>query len=298
CCGLDRRTRRRQGAGAQSLRPRRCYAARGSRHPADGRWLDGLSLRSGKGHCLRLRRIYRWRPCEAGARCVRRACDDVASEALKFTVLRMMKAGRFARLFLVSVETASRLTETSSTSFVVIRNLFYGEDDLRVETLVIEPLTKEAFAPFGDVIETEGAELRLINNGTTERYHDLARVEAAGSEARVLVNIFRGQSFEAPIDIVMMERHPFGSQAFIPLNGRPFLVVVAEDAGGKPARPRVFLARGDQGVNYLRNAWHHPLLALEQKSDFLVVDRAGKEDNLQEFFFSDAIYRIKTIKPA
>lgn len=209
-----------------------------------------------------------------------------------------MKAGRFARLFLVSVETASRLTETSSTSFVVIRNLFYGEDDLRVETLVVEPLTKEAFAPFGDVIETEGAELRLINNGTTERYHDLARVEAAGSEARVLVNIFRGQSFEAPIDIVMMERHPFGSQAFIPLNGRPFLVVVAEDAGSKPARPRVFLARGDQGVNYLRNAWHHPLLALEQKSDFLVVDRAGKEDNLQEFFFSDAIYRIETITPA
>jgi len=79
----------------------------------------------------------------------------------------MMKAGRFARLFLVSVETASRLTETSSTSFVVLRNLFYGEDDLRVETLVVEPLTKEAFAPFGDVIETEGAELRPINNGRT-----------------------------------------------------------------------------------------------------------------------------------
>ncbi|GAA5656595.1 ureidoglycolate lyase [Brucella sp. RRSP16] len=169
---------------------------------------------------------------------------------------------------------------------------------MHVETLVVEPLTKDAFAPFGDVIETEGAELRLINNGTTERYHDLARVEATGTEARVLVNIFRGQSFEAPIDIVMMERHPFGSQAFVPLNGRPFLVIVAEDDGGKPARPRVFLARGDQGVNYLRNVWHHPLLALEQKSDFLIVDRAGKEDNLEEFFFSNAAYRIETTKPA
>lgn len=169
---------------------------------------------------------------------------------------------------------------------------------MQVEILAVEPLTKEAFAPFGDVIEVEGAELQLINNGTTERFHDLARVEAAGTEARVLINIFRGQPFEAPIDIVMMERHPFGSQAFIPLNGRPFLVVVAEDADGRPARPRVFLARGDQGVNYLRNVWHHPLLALERQSEFLVVDRAGKEDNLEEFFFSGANYRIETTKPA
>ncbi len=111
---------------------------------------------------------------------------------------------------------------------------------MQVEILAVERLTKEAFAPFGDVIEVEGAELRLINNGTTERFHDLARVEAAGTEARVLINIFRGQSFEAPIDIVMMERHPFGSQAFIPLNGRPFLVVVAEDVDDRPVRPRVF----------------------------------------------------------
>lgn len=75
-------------------------------------------------------------------------------------------------------------------------------------------------------------------------------------------------------------------------------MVVADDDGGKPARPRVFLARGDQGVNYLRNVWHHPLLALEQKSDFLTVDRAGKEDNLEEFFFSNTAYRIETTQPA
>ncbi len=77
-----------------------------------------------------------------------------------------------------------------------------------------------------------------------------------------------------------------------------FFVVVAEDDGGKPARLRVFLAHGNQGVNYLRNVWHHPLLALEQKSDFLIVDRAGNEDNLEEFFFSDTTYRIETTKPA
>ncbi|MBV2142601.1 ureidoglycolate lyase [Falsochrobactrum sp. TDYN1] len=166
---------------------------------------------------------------------------------------------------------------------------------MRVETLGVEPLTKAVFAPFGDVIEVAGAERRLINNGTTERFHDLARVEAEGTEARVLINIFRGQPFAAPIDITMMERHAFGSQAFIPLQGRPFLVVVAEDAGGKPGKLRAFLAHGDQGVNYWRNVWHHPLLSLEQASDFLIVDRAGKEDNLEEYFFSDFIYRIDAI---
>jgi len=166
---------------------------------------------------------------------------------------------------------------------------------VKFEVLKVEPLTKAAFAPFGDVIEVNGAERRLINNGTTERFHDLARVEAAGTDARVLINIFRGQSFTAPIDILMMERHPFGSQAFMPLNGRPFLVVVAEDAEGKPARPRAFLARGDQGVNYWRNVWHHPLVSLEQTSDFLIVDRTGNEDNLEEYFLPDVTYRIETI---
>ena len=163
------------------------------------------------------------------------------------------------------------------------------------EVLAVERLTKAGFVPFVDVIEAEGAERRLINNGTTERFHDLARVEAIGTEARVLINIFRGQSFSAPVDIAMLERHPFGSQAFIPLNDRPFLIVVAEDENGKPAKPRAFIARGDQGVNYGRNVWHHPLVSLEQTSNFLIVDRAGKEDNLEEYFFTDVTYRIETI---
>ncbi len=165
---------------------------------------------------------------------------------------------------------------------------------MRIELLKVKPLTKQAFAPFGDVIEIDGAERRLINNGTTERFHDLARVEAAGTQARVLVNIFRGQPFKAPIDIAMMERHPYGSQAFIPLQQRPFLVVVAEDANGTPAAPHVYLARGHQGVNYGRNVWHHPLLSLDAVSDFLVVDRYGREDNLEEYFFPDHHYRIET----
>lgn len=153
------------------------------------------------------------------------------------------------------------------------------------ETLRIQPLTAPAFAPFGTVIEADPALMRLINGGTTERYHGLAVAEAEGEGAQVILNIFRGQPRAFPYAVDMMERHPFGSQSFSPLTGRPFLVVVSEDEAGRPGVPQVFLARGDQGVNYRLNVWHHPLMSLDLVSDYLVVDRSGPGNNLEEFFF-------------
>lgn len=164
-----------------------------------------------------------------------------------------------------------------------------------IVTLDVLPLTKSAFAPFGDVIETQGAEMRLINGGTTQRFHDLAHVDVKGTSARVLINIFRGEAFGRPIDIKMLERHPLGSQAFIPLHNRPFLVVVAKDEGDRPGQPVAFLAQGNQGVNYHRNAWHHPLISLEQVSDFLVVDRGGEGNNLEEYNWPDSVFRIEKL---
>lgn len=152
-------------------------------------------------------------------------------------------------------------------------------------SLDIHPLTKTAFAPFGDVIELDPATMRYINGGNTERFHALAVAEAAGEGARVIVNLFRGQPRSFPYEVGMMERHPLGSQSFSPLVDRPFLVVVSEDEGGKPGRPQVFLASGGQGVNYRRNVWHHPLMALDEPSTFVVVDRDGPGNNLEEFFF-------------
>jgi ureidoglycolate lyase len=153
--------------------------------------------------------------------------------------------------------------------------------------LSIEPLTKEAFAPFGSVIETDPAALRFINGGNTERYHALARVDVAGEGAGVIINIFRGQPRGFPYAVTMMERHPLGSQSFSPLEDRPWLVVVAADEGGQPGRPRVFLASGRQGVNYGRNVWHHPLMSVGAVSDFVVVDREGPGNNLEEFFYEE-----------
>jgi ureidoglycolate lyase len=152
-------------------------------------------------------------------------------------------------------------------------------------SLKILPLTKAAFAPFGDVIEADPSTMRLINGGTTERFHAVATAEATGEGAQVIINIFRGEPRAFPYAVDMMERHPFGSQSFSPLSGRPFLVIVSEDEDGRPGVPKVFRARGDQGVNYRRNVWHHPLMSLDVASDFLVVDRAGPGNNLEEFFF-------------
>lgn len=157
--------------------------------------------------------------------------------------------------------------------------------------LDIRPLTKQAFAAYGDVIEADPSTMRLINGGTTERYHALAEPIATGEPVRLIFNIFRGKPRQFPYSVTMMERHPHGSQSFVPLSGRPFLLAVSDDENGYPGKPKVFRAEAHQGVNYFPNVWHHPLMAMNEISDFLVVDRDNPAENYQEFFF-DSPYII------
>jgi ureidoglycolate lyase len=149
--------------------------------------------------------------------------------------------------------------------------------------LPVQPLTREAFAPYGDVIDTEGAQSFLINVGTTRRYHDLASIDTLAEGGRPIVSIFRAVSIaQLPLTIREVERHPLGSQAFIPLGDLPFLVVVAsEQAESAPLTPAAFITNGRQGVNYRRGVWHHPLLAFHQGSDYVVIDRGGSGDNCE-----------------
>ncbi len=152
-------------------------------------------------------------------------------------------------------------------------------------TIIVEPLTRVAFAPFGQVIETAGSQHFTINSGMTERYHDLAKVELGGVHARPLISIFHGSAYTLPLTLKMVERHPLGSQAFYPLSQRPFLVIVAPDQSGTPGAPRAFLTSPGQGVNIAMNTWHGTLTPLDAAADFLVVDRGGDGDNLEEFYF-------------
>lgn len=151
------------------------------------------------------------------------------------------------------------------------------------------PLTRAAFAPYGEVIETEGAQSWPINEGSTTRFHDLAEVDVASEGGRALVSIFRASARPRPIRLWLMERHPLGSQAFYPLTDHDWLVVVASGSDPLDADNLVcFTASGRQGVNYRRGVWHHPLLVLEPTQDFLVVDRGGPGENIEEQRFPQA----------
>ena len=153
-----------------------------------------------------------------------------------------------------------------------------------------EPLLAETFQPYGDVIEVrEGAECLSINYGHTQRFHDLASLDLLQEGGRSLVNIFRSTPLEQPIKIEVMERHPLSSQLFFPLSNRPYLVVVSDAEVVEPSSLKVFIASAIQGVNYHPGIWHHYSLALDQMSDFLVIDRGGPGKNCEEIFFNDDI---------
>lgn len=154
-------------------------------------------------------------------------------------------------------------------------------------SILIAPLTQAAFAPFGQVIETAGAHHYAINKGMTERYHDLARVELGGVHARPLISLFAGKPYHLPLSLGLVERHPLGSQAFYPLSPSPWLVIVAPDEHGVPGRPLAFRPAPGQGVNIAMNTWHGVLCPLDVPSDYLVIDRGGDGNNLEEFTFSD-----------
>lgn len=154
--------------------------------------------------------------------------------------------------------------------------------------LPAHPLTAEAFAPFGQVIECAGHAGYDINEGSSQRFTDLAQLET-DAEGRLALSIFRAKAQPAPLTLSCLERHPRGSQAFMPLNGQAFVVVVT---GEKPdftqpaeANLQVFISNGYQGINFRSGVWHHPLLALDA-GDFLVADRLGPGDNCEEIDIS------------
>ncbi|RXV61194.1 Ureidoglycolate hydrolase [Roseovarius sp. A46] len=158
--------------------------------------------------------------------------------------------------------------------------------------LDVAPLTAEAFALWGDVIEARGAPDRLINQGMCGRHHDLARLDFGDGHAGL--SLFDAGARHLPHVVDMVERHPEGSQAFMPVSGARFLVVVADDDGGVPVRPRAFVTAPGQSVNLLRGVWHGVLAPLGAAGQFVVLDRIGEGPNLEEHWF-DTPYVIETV---
>lgn len=160
--------------------------------------------------------------------------------------------------------------------------------------LELQSLSRGAFAAFGEVIEIgEHNELIHINYGQTERHHKLVTVDAGDGEA--IISLFRTQAATLPFRVRVMERHPLGSQAFMPLTPNPYLVLVAPPGDFQVAGLRAFIAQADQGVNYRRGTWHHYCLGLNGSNDFLVVDRSGPGNNCDEVTMPDDL--IITVNP-
>jgi len=158
-----------------------------------------------------------------------------------------------------------------------------------------EPLTAAAFAPFGDVLAASGPPDRIINEGLCRRFHDRARLDFAAGRAGL--SVFDATPRTLPYDFTLVERHPDGSQAFLPMTQHPFLVIVAPDTGGRPGRPRAFLTAPGQGVNLHRGTWHGVLTPLHAPGLFAVIDRIGTGANLEEFRY-DTPWRVTGPDPA
>lgn len=152
-------------------------------------------------------------------------------------------------------------------------------------TIAIQPMNANAFAPFGDLIDFNGLPSFSINNGMCDRYHGLAHAIVTDEGGQPAISLGRGKPYELPMELTMMERHPLGSQAFIPLVPNPFLVIVATDISGEPGTPLAFITEPGQGVNYRPNTWHAVLTPLHKVTDFVIVDRIGDGANLEEHFF-------------
>lgn len=160
-------------------------------------------------------------------------------------------------------------------------------------TLIPQPLTKVGFAPFGDVLDVDGTPDKIINQGLCGRFHDLAALDFG--DGRAGISLFQAQARSLPMTLEMMERHPDGSQAFVPMHQNPYLVIVAPDQGGAPGMPLIFWAKPGTCINYHRNVWHGVLCPLHDPGVFAVIDRIGEGANLEEHWFNE-VWTIETTK--
>ncbi|MBY6043579.1 ureidoglycolate lyase [Phaeobacter italicus] len=160
-----------------------------------------------------------------------------------------------------------------------------------MQTIVIQPMTAAAFAPFGDLIDCSGAADKIINQGLCGRFHDRAQMDFA--DGRAGISLFRAEPRHLPLSLEMVERHPEGSQAFIPMSEHGFLVIVAPDDAGKPGRPLAFETAPGQAINFHRGTWHGVLTPLHAPGLFAVVDRIGDGANLEEHWFETAFRVVR-----
>jgi ureidoglycolate lyase len=142
--------------------------------------------------------------------------------------------------------------------------------------LMLQPLTAEAFAPYGDVVTSAGRQGRLINAGTAVRV-EMPELDALADGGTPLLSVFRATAVRLPFEVRELERHGMGSQTFLPLGGTAFVAVVAlGHPAPDPETLAAFLSDGKVGITIRRGVWHHALLSLAD-GDYAVIERRGAQ---------------------
>ena len=147
---------------------------------------------------------------------------------------------------------------------------------------IIKPtkITRTNFATYGDLISSDNIKPMDINVGYAKRFDNLANINTSKDGGKTIVSIFSALKRNFPMKIDMMEKHPLGSQAFIPMKETTFLCFVAPP-GESPEINKIqsFIIPPKTGINYKPGIWHFPLISTED-TDFLVIDRKGNSENL------------------
>lgn len=155
---------------------------------------------------------------------------------------------------------------------------------MSITTIKLRALTREHFNPFGDVIDiSDNNHVIAINNRLANRHHDLAKVDVSEGNGNAIISIIDTQKTQLPLRVSIMERHPIGSQAFMPIGNSPYIVLVAPKGDFDAKTLCGFLAQPNQGVNYAKGTWHHACISLHQSNQFFVVDRGGEGANCDFF---------------
>ena len=145
--------------------------------------------------------------------------------------------------------------------------------------VAVQPLTREAFLPYGELIMPNAQAGTPINAASAQRFDAPGGIDVDDSGGAACLTVFRTHDAPAagPIPLRAFERHRLGSQTFVPLaGGRCLCVVTGGDCAPDASAVCAFIVGPGQGVTLRRGVWHHPLITLGP-ADVLVIERQAAQ---------------------
>ena len=147
-------------------------------------------------------------------------------------------------------------------------------------TLPVRPLTAEAMAPFGSVIERVPGGV-AVNGGSSQRHEAVATLDLHRDAGRGVLAVYDARARRFPFAASVLERHRLSDQVFLPLGGPRRCVLLLAPAGVEQPQATdcvALLSNGQQGLRIAAGTWHHGLLALDDGPWAVLERRAAAPD--------------------